>query len=137
VTRPDQHPNEGATVLVVDDEPDVRRVTSLMLQRSGYETIEASDGREAVEAVAAKGEVIGAVLLDVVMPEMSGPDALVEMRRLDVTLPVVFISGYSRNEVATYLAEATAYTSFLPKPFTRDDLLAEIAQAMGSRPVRG
>lgn len=125
---------DRGTLLVVDDEPDVRTVAGLMVRKGGYEVVEAANGREAVEALAARTETIVAVLLDVTMPEMNGHEALPKLRELVPGLPVVLISGYDRGEVAQHLSDPSAPTEFVPKPFTRQQLLAAIARVVAARP---
>lgn len=119
----------GATVLVVDDEPHVREIVQLMLRRGGHRTIEAADGREAVETVRERRAEIDVVLLDVMMPQMTGHETLPAIRELAPGMPVVFFSGYDREEVAEHL-EGPVHTSFLPKPFDHESLLAAIAAAL-------
>lgn len=127
---PPGNADEDATVLVVDDEPDVRQVVSLVLRRSGYEVLEAGDGEEAVARVREQGDRIDVVLLDVMMPGMTGHDALPAIRDLVPTMPVVFFSGYDRSEVAAHLDDPVAPTTFLPKPFGNQDLVDAIAEAI-------
>lgn len=122
----------GATVLVADDEPDVRTVLRLMLRRSGVGVLEAVHGREAVERVR-DHDAIDAVLLDVMMPEMTGPEALSRIRDLVPTMPAVFVSGYERDRVAEHLGERPVHTGFLPKPFGREELVAAVTAALRSR----
>lgn len=126
-------PTRTATVLVVDDDPGVRTLVGFVLERDGYGVIAAANGREAVEAVAEHGEDIDVVLLDVMMPVMDGHEALPAMRDLRPDLPVVFFSGFDHNEVAEHLRDPQAYTSFVPKPFRNDDLVAELRLAIDSR----
>lgn len=126
-------PALAATILVVDDDPGVRTVVTLVLERGGYSVLAAENGREAVDAVAEHGDRIDAVLLDVMMPVMDGHEALPAMRELYPDLPVVLFSGFDRNEVAEHLGDPEAYTSFVPKPFRNDDLVAEISRAVDSR----
>lgn len=135
-TRPTTGNGQVATVLVVDDEPDVRHVVSLMLRREGYEVLEAGDGEAAVEVVRAARGAVDAVLLDVMMPRMTGHEALPAIRALAPETPVVLFSGYAREEVAEHLDNATVHTSFVPKPFDRTDLLAAIDEAVRASPRR-
>lgn len=121
------------TVLVVEDEPDVRVIQRLFLQRAGFEVREAANGAEAVEVLRAAPDEIDAVLLDVMMPVMTGHDTLPALRAIDPDLPVVFCSGYDRGEVAEHIARPGAYTAFLPKPFERGDLVAELQRAVAAR----
>lgn len=124
--------HSSPTVLLVDDEPDVRLVTGLLLRRAGYTVVEADTGRAALDVIR-EGAVVDVVLLDVMMPEMTGPEALPELRQLDPTLPVVFYSGFDPGEVADELGDASAYTSFLPKPSENPVLVAELDRARTSR----
>lgn len=130
----DAHGDDKATVLVVDDEPDVRLVLSLLLRRSGFEVLEAVDGRQAGEVLGEHRDRVDVVLMDVMMPVMTGPEALPHLRALVPDLPVVFHSGYDRGEVAAHLSEAPPYTSFVPKPAERQVLVDELTRARTSRP---
>lgn len=129
VTRRDDEP----TVLVVDDEPDVRLVLALLLRRSGFEVLEAADGRQASEVLAEHRDRVDVVLMDVMMPVMTGPEALPHLRGLVPDLPVVFHSGYDRGEVAAHLSGGPPYTSFVPKPAERQVLVDELTRARTSR----
>jgi CheY-like chemotaxis protein len=122
-----------ATILVVDDDPGVRTVVALVLRRAGCQVLTAENGREAVDAVAEHGDRIDAVLLDIMMPVMDGHEALAAMRGRYPDLPVVLFSGFDRNEVAEHLSDPQAYTSFVPKPFRNEDLIAELCRAVDSR----
>ena len=122
----------NATILVADDDAGVRKLVTFLLRRSGYTIIEAVNGREAVDTVGERGGDLGAVLLDVMMPEMNGHEALPAMRELRPDLPVVFFSGFDQNEVAEHLTGSSAYTSFVPKPFDNRGLIEEIQRAVDS-----
>ncbi len=121
------------TLLVVDDEPDVRMVVRVIAHRSGYHVLEAANGRDAVEVLAQRREGIDAVILDVTMPVMTGHEALPRLRALVPDLPVLLISGYDRSEVAQHLSDPAAQTEFLPKPFTKQELLDAISRAVTAR----
>ncbi|MFA9431843.1 response regulator [Egicoccus sp. AB-alg2] len=123
----------STTVLVVDDDAMVRDVTSLILRHAGYDVVLADNGRQAVDLVRERGGSVDVVLLDVMMPEMTGHDAFPRLREAEPDLPVVFFSGFDQSEVADHLAGAGAYTSFIAKPYRNDELCAEIARAAASR----
>ncbi len=120
------------TVLVADDDTGVRSLARILLRRAGYEVLEATTGREALWEMERHGDVVDVVLLDVMMPEMNGHEALDELRRTHPDVPVVFFSGFDQTEVAEHLAAPTAYTSFMPKPFENEELVDEIARAAAS-----
>ncbi|MFA9444645.1 response regulator [Egicoccus sp. AB-alg6-2] len=121
------------TVLVVDDDAMVRQVTALLLRKAGYEVVQATNGREAVERVTEQADALDVVLLDVMMPVMTGHEAFPRMRAAAPRLPIVFFSGFDQSEVAEHLVDPTAHTAFLPKPYTDTDLYDAIAQAVASR----
>lgn len=126
----DQQPDRPRTVLVADDEAHVRLLTAKMLQRSGYQVIEASNGREALEVFTERRDEIDVVLLDVMMPVMTGHEAIAQLRQIDPDLPVVFFSGYDRGEVAEHLSDPSAPTLFLEKPFSMTQLAEHIEAAL-------
>jgi two-component system, cell cycle sensor histidine kinase and response regulator CckA len=128
-----EDPTTRATVLVADDDHGVRTLVRMLLQRAGYAVVQAASGREAYEAVRERGHEVDVVLLDVMMPEMDGHEALPAMRSVDPDMPVVFFSGFDQTEVAEHLTGVGAYTSFIPKPFEKDELLEELDRALRSR----
>lgn len=109
----------GSTILVVDDEPGVRAVTSGFLRRAGYEVMEASSGAEAVEKVQANAS-IALVVMDVMMPGMNGGEAARRIHAVRAELPVLFVTGYADFGV---LPDGVAV---LHKPYTRDALLGDV-----------
>ncbi len=119
----------GQTVLVVEDEEAMRKVTARMLHRNGYAVLEAASGEEAL-AIAARGEV-DLLLTDVVMPQMSGRELAERIQRLHPTVPVVFMSGYSQGVLSPQrvLAEDV---HLIRKPFDTRALLEIVYTAMTS-----
>jgi signal transduction histidine kinase/ActR/RegA family two-component response regulator len=116
------------TVLVVEDEREVRELACEFLKDAGYNVLSAGDGLEAVETAERMGKSIHLVLTDIVMPKMRGP-ALA--RRLKTLLPhvkIVYMTGYlaQNGENDDYLLEAF----FLQKPFSRHSLVAQVAEAL-------
>ena len=89
----------GVTVLVVDDEPCLRKSIAIMLKRSGFTVYEAKDGVEAVEVFQKHRDEIGCVLCDLTMPRMDGWETLTELRKLVPDIPVILSSGYSEAQV--------------------------------------
>lgn len=103
------------TVLVVDDDPNIRRMIVAALRREGYDFLEAPNGREALDVMRADHPDV--VVLDLMMPILSGWDVLRE-RAGDADLraiPVIIISANRDPEVATAVAQGIC--AFLPKPF--------------------
>lgn len=107
---------EGGCVLVVDDEPAVRKLASSALERAGFSAILAADGEEGVRVFHEKREEIDAILLDLTMPGMDGREVLEEVRRVDTRIPVVLSSGFSEDQALHGISESSR-TSFLRKPY--------------------
>jgi two-component system cell cycle sensor histidine kinase/response regulator CckA len=131
---------DGATVLVVEDEPAVRMLTASVLEQAGYRVITAGSGRLALDVWRAKREAIAAVVTDIIMPDgMTGTD-LARAIFADVPdLPVVFVSGYSSEATSAGISLQDG-VNFLQKPFQLDDLSRVVRQAIvrrGNATLRG
>jgi two-component system, cell cycle sensor histidine kinase and response regulator CckA len=85
----------GETILVVDDEAFIRDIARTALQTCGYRVLLAADGLEAVEVFRREHEQIRLVVLDLVMPRMSGGEALVEMLAIDPEVRVLISTGFA------------------------------------------
>lgn len=118
----------GRTVLIVDDDPGVRIVAGEILQNVGFEIVAVEDGLAAISTLRRRGREIAAVLLDMTMPHLDGPETVRELRRLQPELRVVFTSGYSEQEVSRRLGDKPE--AFIQKPFFNDQLLRVIAVAL-------
>ncbi len=115
------------TVLIVDDEPLVRSACVRMLERTGANLLVAEDGLRALEVLASC--TVDAVLLDLLMPRLSGEELLAQLRRDRPGLPVVVSSGYS-TEAARF---AEAGVPFIQKPYTPEVLLDVLGRAVSAR----
>jgi PAS domain S-box-containing protein len=127
-------PRGVETVLVVEDEPGLLALTSIVLQRQGYTVLKAANGREALDIVHDGPERIDLVMTDMVMPEMGGRIMADWLQTLRPGIKVLFTSGYT--ECSLEGAAAAAPTDFIPKPYTPSDLLRkvrEVLDAAGSR----
>ena len=113
--------NPGEVVMVVEDEEAVRSMTARLLESEGYQALVAADGQEALDALARGVGRLDLVITDVAMPRMNGRELAEQLRRLRPGLPVLFISGYTDDEmVRRGLIEPNH--PFLSKPFTPDIL---------------
>ena len=121
------------TILVVDDELDVRTVAIDMLRRSGYQVLEAADARGALELIATSDHAVGLVLSDVVMPGTGGPELADQIRTCSPDTQIVFVSGYA--DIAP-TSPALRGATLLRKPLERDALLAEVEAALDLRSQR-
>ena len=106
-------------VLLVEDEPRVRSQVRRLLQRSGFEVVEATDGAEAKRLFAERHGDIHVVVTDMVMPLVGGVELVATLRAVQPGLPVVFVSGYTAEEQDLPLGDRTA---FLTKPYTIEAL---------------
>ncbi|MEJ5330739.1 MAG: PAS domain S-box protein [Desulfobaccales bacterium] len=117
------------TILVVDDEPLLRKVAAKLLQKLGYQVLEAPDGESAIALFREKGAQIDLVLLDMIMPGMDGHQTLERLRALNPTIPVLMCSGYSEEENL----RLPAGVSFLPKPYPLETLSQQVSAALRRR----
>lgn len=121
------------TALLVDDEQIVRRYVSEALGLHGYEVIESSNGREALELCRRHRGEIDVLVTDIVMPIMNGKELLEHLAREGLQLPIVCMSGYAESSVFEgHVISPTV--AFLPKPFSTDDLLEKIDSVLAERP---
>jgi CheY-like chemotaxis protein len=128
--KPPEEPAPGTeTVLFVDDEDNLRKLASLVLGRLGYTVILAQDGAEAIRAIEANKGRIDVVILDLLMPRLSGREVLQRIGRLAPEIPVVISSGYSTMGHASELLAAGA-RHFLAKPYDIDDLARLIRRVL-------
>jgi len=88
------------TVLLVDDEPELRQMGSVMLARAGLRVLTAADGEEAVECFRQNAGKIDLIFLDAVMPRMGGCEALAAIRQIDPQARVIMISGHTESDLA-------------------------------------
>jgi len=117
-------PRGVGTVLLVDDEEIAIKIGRRMLERLGYKVITAQSGAQALELIK-RGEQIDIVLLDMVMPEMSGGETFDRIREVAPDLKVVLSSGYSRDSQAEAIM-SRGCLGFLQKPYRLEDLGARL-----------
>jgi two-component system, cell cycle sensor histidine kinase and response regulator CckA len=125
----------GETVLVVEDEDDVRDLVALMLRRSGYRVVEARSPAEAALIVEAAGLPIDALLTDLVMAGMSGIELAERVRGRLPGLPVLLMSGYTAGTLPGG-AELPRGISLIRKPFTTAALLRSLGEVLGDQTAR-
>jgi signal transduction histidine kinase len=106
------------TILLAEDHEGLRQSAQEMLETLGYRVIAASNGLEAVQFFKTNCDQVALVVLDVVMPGLSGPDAFLQMTALQPALPVVFTTGYT-SETASLTSMLEKGASFLQKPYSQ------------------
>jgi CheY-like chemotaxis protein len=115
----------SGTVLVVEDEPDLKALVVRSLEREGYTVLAALDGEAALD-IARSGRKIDAVITDIIMPRLNGRQLRDELQKLRPGLPVLFMSGHAaETNILKGLVPPDA--PFLQKPFTTGDLLLALA----------
>ena len=117
------------SVLVIDDDPDMRQVLSDFLQRGGYRVVEAANGQEGI--FAAQSEPIDAVILDKEMPGMNGLDVLSFFRHRCPGLPIIFITAFGGRDDEDESRRRGAWL-YLEKPF-RVAMVVEAVQSVLER----
>ncbi|WP_051434544.1 PAS domain S-box protein [Desulfonatronum lacustre] len=120
---------QGETILVVDDEPEIRELTREALEALGFKVKSAVSGEEALETYRREGEGIDLVLLDLNMPGMGGHRCLQELLRADPLVKVVIASGYSSEGHGRQSLSAGA-KGFIGKPYQLRDLEAVIREVL-------
>ena len=126
-------PPKNDYILVVDDDRLVRDVACRFLQSAGYSVLEADSGAKALAVLAEMQDRIKFVVLDVVMPDMNGPETWKAILALQPTLPVLFISGHPRGHLDNLLDGEPV--NYLEKPFSRESFLGEIASRFPAKAV--
>lgn len=122
------------TALVADDESAIRDITAALLQRFGFRVVAAADGLETVNLYTQHAGDITLLLMDLNMPRINGVEAVMRIRHINPKVPVVFMSGYSREQVMERFGNQP-HTEFIRKPFQSGELLEAIRNAMESRPA--
>jgi len=127
-------PRLRGRILVIDDEPVVRRVLSKMLQELGFEVTGSEDSLEAIEFYRGNHQAIDLVILDLVMPKLGGGEVLARLRAIQPRIKAILSTGYDRDGVVTEILKQ-GNVSFLQKPYTMDSLAKVVQQALdGGRP---
>jgi len=122
-------PPAKGTILLVEDEDDVREVASAMLERRGYKVLVASKSAEAEALCADHSGAIHLLLTDVVLRDCNGPDLAEKLTRLRPQIKVLFMSGYTDDVVLKHGIQ-DSQVAFLPKPFTRDELENKVRETL-------
>lgn len=119
-------------VLIIDDEEDIRSMVQHMLNRAGYDTASAGDGREGLRIL--RDKPVDLIITDLIMPGQEGLETIMEVRRLFPATKIIAISGGGHNGVLDFLpiASQLGATRTLAKPFTREQLLGAVREAFAA-----
>ena len=119
----------SATILLAEDEDELRTLTTRSLEAHGYRVLTAPNGEEALAVAARHDGAIDLLLTDVVMPEMSGPELARRLHESHLDIPVLFISGYAGDDKLTD-GRLPAGADLLPKPFGPEELRLRVEDAL-------
>jgi two-component system, cell cycle sensor histidine kinase and response regulator CckA len=125
-------PTGTETVLLTEDEQDVREIAREFLESGGYKVVEAKDASEAIQLARQHDGSIDLLVTDMVMPGMTGQELAVQLQREYPGLCIVFMSGYSEH-AATEMAIADPSIRLLSKPFSRGALLRTVREILHSQ----
>ena len=118
------------TILVVDDEPEVRKLVGAMVTHYGYKVFTADNGEHAI-AIFKKHRPIDLLLTDVVAPGMSGPMLADRLAEMQPGLKVLYISGYDNTQVVRHYVVDKGHF-LLPKPFTLEELGGKVEEVLSA-----
>ena len=122
-------PHEGC-ILLIDDDPNVRDVSSEMLAMLGFRVLTASDGDEGLGVFRVHQDEIDCIILDLTMPRLGGEETFQELQQLRGDVPVILSSGYKEQEV-TQRFVGKGLAGFVQKPYTAAKLLETLSRVLG------
>src|SRR5437660_2880646 len=125
---------EKKQVLIVDDEPNLRKILSAQLSRDGYDVMTAEDGEQGLEAL--REHHIDLVITDLKMPKVDGMTLLREALREEPELPVVMITAHGTVDTAVEALKLGAF-DYLTKPFDKDEVRQIVAKALKTKELSG
>src|ERR1700683_228714 len=125
---------EGKQVLIVDDEPNLRKILSAQLSRDGYDVLTAEDGEKGLAAL--REHHIDLVITDLKMPKVDGMTLLREALREEPQLPIVMITAHGTVDTAVEALKIGAF-DYLTKPFDKDEVRQIVGKALRTRQLAG
>jgi nitrogen regulation protein NR(I) len=125
---------EPKQVLIVDDEPNLRKILSAQLSRDGYDVLTAEDGEQGLATL--REHHIDLVITDLKMPKIDGMQLLREALREEPELPIVMITAHGTIDTAVEALKTGAF-DYLTKPFDKDEVRQIVAKALKTRELRG
>jgi len=124
-------PADGTeTILVTEDNDQLRKLTEIILKQQGYEVIIAADGEEAIDKFFIKNmDRIHLCLLDMIMPKKSGKEVYDEIKRVKPDMKIIFVSGYTADRIYKD-SLAGGNVNFIFKPVSPNDLLRKVREVL-------
>jgi PAS domain S-box-containing protein len=133
--RPNSVQRGTETILLVEDDPQLRQLSSSVLAHCGYKMLVASTPEEGIEICRSNHRDIRLLVTDVVMPGMNGRQLAEQIQQVSPNVKVLYISGYTSNAIVHY-GVLDPGLSFLPKPFTLSALVAKVREVLDSGPAQ-
>ena len=121
------------TILIVDDEPEVRAVARDMLQAKGYTTLDTGDPTLALRIVRTESQPIHLLLTDVVMPLMNGRELVDQIHAIRPAIKVLYMSAFSTGTIEDYGIRLAPGEPFVLKPFTMESLVSAVRAVLDYR----
>jgi len=131
LTEGDSLSSQKVNILLADDDPRIRNLLSSILEGDHIQLTVVADGREALQQFEERSAEYDLLLVDCTMPKMSGPELYRQVRSLGSDVPVILISGYHQEQVIRNISNDPK-AHFVKKPFSVDDILAEINSALNA-----
>ncbi len=122
----------GESILVVDDEAQIREITRAILKTHGYKVLTADDGKEAIILYSKHREEIKVVLMDMMMPVMDGQTSIRALIKVNPDIKIIAVSGLTEKDKLTNVADTHVH-GFLPKPYTAERLLKTIHEVLSAK----
>ncbi len=118
------------TILIIDDDEMFRKALGLTLTELGYKVVEATNGKEGMEAYAR--QLVDLIMVDLIMPEKEGIETIIDIRKSQPSVKILAMSGGGRGSATGYLLAAKAFGAdrMLAKPFANDELLAVLHELL-------
>ena len=120
------------TVLIVEDDDSLRKLTRTVLKQKGYKVLEAENGEEALKVSKAHDGSIDLLITDVVMPKMGGKEVAERLQLLYPQMKVIYMSGYTDNAIAHH-GVLSPGLNFLEKPFTPEGLARKVREVLDKK----
>ncbi len=121
--------NHAHSVLIVEDQPDLRALLVMLFEAEGFATYEVSDGNSAVELLKKLGYALDVVITDLGLPGLGGVDLISHMKARRPSIRVIGITGFPSADVRESVMMAGA-DIFIAKPFTAQDVLSRVKQLL-------
>lgn len=123
-------PKKQKKILHVDDEPDTLKVVETILEKEGYEVVSVESGKAALEKIDLNS--FDLLLLDIMMPDMSGWDLFTRITKIKPTYKVIFLTVLEISKDRLKQLKEHGIKDYIIKPFERDDLVARVKKAIAS-----